>query len=96
MSDLVEREAVLKAIQWDVECTAEEWKKDGRALCAKKIRELPSVTQKSGKWTLMYEPKNMAVCSECGKCAYMYQDKTSAFCPHCGAHMVEPQESEEV
>ena len=51
------------------------------------IEEAPSVTHKSGKWTLMYEPKNMAVCSECGKCAYMYRNKTSAFCPNCGAKM---------
>ena len=84
--DAVSREAVLEAVSEG----CQEWRGIyGR--CEELINELPSVTQKSGKWTLMYEPKNMAVCSECGKCAYMYQDKTSAFCPHCGAYMREEQ-----
>ena len=76
--DAVSRDAAIKALSHGEGC---------RNICANAIIKLPSVTHKSGKWTLMYEPKNMVVCSECGKCAYMYQDKTSAFCPNCGAKM---------
>ena len=39
---------------------------------------------KMGHWKMMYEPKNMVVCSECGKCAYLYNGRTSTWCPHCG------------
>lgn len=37
-----------------------------------------------GHWKMMYEPKNMVVCSKCGKCAYLYNGRTSTWCPHCG------------
>ena len=59
MTDLIKREDAIIAIEWGVECTAEEWKKDGRALCAKKIRELPSVTpsRPTGHWIDIAEQK---------------------------------------
>ena len=94
--DAISRQALLKDLyQYKISCA-------GRIQAAileveELVEKMPSVTpqQKYGKWTLMYEPKNMVVCSECGKCAYMYQDKTSAFCPNCGVRMVEPPESED-
>lgn len=49
-------------------------------------------SSKTGHWKVMYEPKNMVVCSKCGKCAYLYNNRGSAYCPHCGCAMFEPQE----
>lgn len=43
-----------------------------------------AMPNKEGHWEVMYEPKNMVVCSECGKCAYLYNNRGSAYCPHCG------------
>lgn len=59
------------------------------------IRELPSVTHKSGKW--ITDRCDMYICS---KCNHTYTDLSGErygmnFCPNCGAKMVEPQESEE-
>ena len=58
------------------------------------IRELPPVTQKSGKWINKDVRKEEYVltgkCSVCGQ--VRVKDK---FCSNCGAKMVEPQESEE-
>lgn len=55
------------------------------------LRDLPSVTQKSGKW-IMHERHRE--CSECG--VYLPKDMPrNSYCPNCGCRMVEPQESEE-
>ena len=48
-----------------------------------------AIPNKTGYWKIMYEPKNMVVCSKCGKCAYLYNNRGSAYCPHCGCAMFE-------
>ena len=55
------------------------------------IRQLPPVTQKSGKWIYVLDADGFYICSECSY-GNEYADN---FCPWCGAKMVEPQESEE-
>ena len=63
--------------------------------------ELPSVTQKSGKWiehpeieTSTPEYLMFYECSECGdkQCFYKSDIHKKRFCSNCGAKMVEPQE----
>ncbi len=61
-----------------------------------KAEQLPSVTQKSGKW--INDKNDIPICSQCG---YIPQyDRAiddyeySNYCPNCGARMDEPQESE--
>ena len=65
------------------------------------IDNLPSVTQKSGKWILLDECANSGYyCSNCQKKLVKegWSDtvKKIKFCPNCGARMVEPQESNEI
>ena len=64
----------------------------------KNINELPSVTQKSGKW--IYRREDKYSCSKCGTTtsvdeAGIDEKPMYKFCPYCGARMVEPQESED-
>lgn len=60
------------------------------------INNLPSVTQKTGKWINDWE-MGMSECSCCGE-TYLWEDHKGTanfyFCPNCGAKMVELQESE--
>ena len=62
-----------------------------------KMRKLPSVTQKSGKWILTIEDWNKWTCSNCGyvKRTDIHVNIGWKYCPNCGCRMVEPQESEE-
>jgi len=88
--DAVSRDAVL-----DIICRETEWY-DIRT----QIEQLPSVTQKSGKWILLDECANSGYyCSNCQKKlvkeGWSETVKKIKFCPNCGAKMLEPQESEE-
>ena len=88
--DAVSRDAVL-----DIICRETEWY-DIRT----QIEQLPSVTQKSGKWILLDECANSGYyCSNCQKKlvkeGWSQTVKKIKFCPNCGARMVEPQESED-
>jgi len=62
------------------------------------IGDMPSVTQKSGKWILTIEDWNKWTCSNCGyvKRTDIHVNIGWKFCPNCGCRMVEPQESEEI
>lgn len=56
------------------------------------IEQLPSVTQKSGKWDAS------CTCSVCGQWRILESEKNSGkykYCPNCGCRMVELQESED-
>lgn len=48
MSDLISRQAVLDGLKG---CMCEDWVK---TLFATMVKQLPSVTQKSGKWDRLY------------------------------------------
>ena len=69
-------------------------------LCAY-LWELPSVTQKSGKWLIKDRYYHDTITAECSECHREVEIPTCMeelmydFCPICGARMVEPQESEE-
>ena len=87
--DAISREAVIKLFNGNIGSEA--------ALILHKVKQLPSVTQKPGKW--INDKDDMPTCSECG---YIPQyDRAiddyeySNYCPSCGAKMVEPQESED-
>lgn len=75
-------------------CICEEWVK---TLFATMAKQLPSVTQKSGKWKVTPMSK-IAYCSICDE---LIKDIPSSivtqfkYCPNCGCRMVEPQESED-
>ena len=56
----------------------------------KRIRELPSVTQKSGKW-IEHEIKDTCRWLTCSNCGYEWINRKENYCPNCGARM----ESEE-
>ena len=67
--------------------SAEDFEEYSRIIC-----QLPSVTQKSGKWIdrEVYDADRWK-CSACGRTEPYRED----YCPNCGAKMVEPQESED-
>ena len=90
--DVVSREAVLKLKHHKPEY--------GDMIYAFDVEQLPSVTQKSGKW-IQRETDNTDwwECSECGAVIYSEHEydmnEYHRFCGRCGAKMVEPQESED-
>lgn len=65
-----------------------ELKSDGEypcSYCKQNYKDMwEAKANKVGHWEVMYEPKNMVVCSKCGKCAYLYNNRGSSYCPHCG------------
>ena len=82
--DAISRADAVKALQ-NVVCTSAAIK--SRMVGA--IENLPSVTQKSGKW--INDKNDMPICSQCG---YIPQyDRAiddyeySNYCPNCGARM---------
>ena len=79
--DTISREAVIEAVSKG----CQEWRGIYNR-CEELINELPSITQKSGKWKYVLDAGGFYICSECG-CGNDYADN---FCPHCGAKMVEP------
>ncbi len=90
--DAISRDAVIKLAYDMSEIDGEHFGEPCMVVDVEDIQQLPSVTPKTGHWKVMYEPKNMVVCSKCGKCAYLYNNRGSAYCPHCGCAMFEPQE----
>ena len=85
--DAISRQAVLEMAYDMSEIDGEHFTEPHMVVDVEDIQKLSSVRPqepKIGQWKMMYEPKNMAVCSECGKCAYLYNGRTSTWCPHCG------------
>lgn len=63
------------------------------------VYELPSVTQKSGKWVKVTNGRGGHECDICHEYAPSYQsgdEYLTKYCPNCGAKMIEPQENEEI
>ena len=99
--DTVSREAVLNTLDnmdkaLDENRTVENYK----ALLKECYKQLPSATQKSGKWILLDECANSGYyCSRCQKKlvkeGWSETVKKIKYCPNCGEKMVEPQESED-
>ena len=97
--DAISREAAIKVTCND--CKYDCRYRETKEYCdccgyIDRLRTLPSVTQKSGKWVDQYNDENWH-CSKCG--AIVEKDEQMNhnwyFCYHCGAKMFEPQESED-
>lgn len=89
MSDLIDREDVIKAIEENF------WEPYFVHDAIEVIRELPSAQpeRKSGKWMLMRASddghgtvKYQYLCSKCGYPAYEFDQP---YCHHCGSYMKE-------
>ena len=81
--DAISRQAVLKLKHHKPEY--------GDMIYAFDVEQLPSVTQKSGKWIRYKDNCLYNQCSYCGA-SHCREDN---YCPNCGAKMVEPQERSE-
>ena len=90
--DVISREAVLNLCTNDRYKIPYEYEDDKgihrgydeyRLINYYKLKQLPPVTQKSGKWirSLIYE--NTFNCSKCGSAGY----DTFKYCPNCGVKM---------
>ena len=102
--DAVSRDLILKRIEESVARYSGQYTTDMLTMCglfSQMIKELPSVTQKSGKWIGIDEEPHEDY--ECSCCGYVVSTFTAniephteyKFCPNCGAKMFEPLESEE-
>ena len=89
--DAISREDAIKALQ-KVACYSAAI----RARMIGAIEDLPSVTQKSGKWIeTEYHRWKCSVCREKGMSEWdNIHDVRTNFCPNCGARMFEPKEGE--
>ena len=105
-TDAVSREAVIELCGYEEYLIPYERKENGhtykgydkgRIINYTKLTELPSVTQKSGKWIeTEYHRWRCSVCREKGMSDWdNIHDVRTNFCPNCGARMFEPQESED-
>ena len=87
-NDAISRDMALKKMADYVASgcadSAEDFEEYSRIIC-----QLPSVTQKSGKWIRVTDKAGHLVW-ECDKCSWQQRFNTN-FCPNCGAKM----ESEE-
>ena len=91
--DCISRQAVLDGLKG---CMCEDWVK---TLFATMVKQLPSVTQKSGKWILLDECTNSGYyCSNCQKKlvkeGWSQTVKKIKYCPNCGAKMQESEDKE--
>ena len=66
---------------------------EGYLAIIERMKKLPSVMQKSGKWIGVNPMVDTLMCSECGE-NIISADFKSNYCPNCGARMVESRESE--
>ena len=102
MSDLISREAVIKAMEnnsFMVEAFGTKRKMIDSMMMCVEIANLPTVEAKEvvhGKWVLgdvkpghLTPGRNsLRICSECGKVVVWWLDKpTENFCSNCGADM---------
>lgn len=92
-TDAISREAVLLFIEKVKESGIANY---GSLLdIATEVRNLPSVTHKSGKW-IDYRDDGFVECPYCGHATNCEDDIDELhYCFYCGASMVEPQESED-
>lgn len=96
--DAISREAALICLTGKFEPDKEYKPEELIALFSKRIKALPSVTQKSGHWIRIEEKYGYHY--KCSKCGYESEIPTVMGklvwkgCPYCLAEMVESQESE--
>ena len=91
--DAISRQAVLDGLKG---CMCEDWVK---TFFATMVKQLPSVTQKSGRWIMSDDGLYRPICDKCGAHPWKgyiptVEEATEVFkyCPNCGAKM---QESED-
>ena len=88
--DAISREAVQKAINCWIGSGEYRYAMSERFLIDR-INDLPSVTQKSGKW-IITPFSVIGRHYQCSECKYIHTFANFEYCPKCGAKMVEPQE----
>ena len=87
--DAISRDAVDKYIARLLSGYLYDGERERLEIFSAYLWELPSVTQKSGKWIITHL-SNMAYCSECD---YLFKDIPASMvehfkhCPNCGAKM---------
>lgn len=59
---------------------------DGLILAKTKIREMPTIEHRRGKW-LAKEYDDETTRLKCSECKFIYFDYPYEYCPHCGADM---------
>lgn len=102
MTDLISRQAAIKAIENLPDCYNGFSDTYDKACIIGVLEELPTIEPKMGKWIPIHE--RAAKCSLCGEWEYTNGiDKTGTaiihraikhYCPNCGARMSnEPSES---
>ena len=82
MSDLIDRQAAIEAIDKEYRCTdkSDDW--DGLKTAMLIIDNLPSAPQRTGRW-INIRNDNIAECDQCGITGRAWMN----FCPICGARM---------
>ncbi len=88
--DAISRDAAIKTVhKMRVVCDTEDID-DYYELLVESFKQLPSVTQKSGKWIKVTNGRGGHECDICHEYAPSYQDGDeylTKFCPNCGAKM---------
>lgn len=82
--DVISRQAVIKLFNGNIGSEA--------ALILHKVKQLPSVTQKSGKWIKMFLTDTGDIDGQCSECGFIHKfiDGHTAqynYCSNCGAKM---------
>lgn len=93
MTDLISRQAAIKAIDDLPNCYNGYSDTYDKAYIIGVLEELPTIEPKHGKWIIASEwgGNYLLQCSACGE-ADNRMDRTDRYCPNCGAKMERSEE----